>query len=157
MGTVSVKAMKNCGSKCGNQLVMTPVSKGQLSFVIMESSSSDDFSASENHSMYSYDSDLESMTELSLMSSSDISSESLGTDLQSDVENHSVGLDSCWSDDESVLELFPNDSDESESCTEDFEEPVVGLADNQDGTPLFSGGSITMLQSLLLILQFALR
>ena len=111
----------------------------------MESSSSDDLSASENHSMYSCDSDLESMTELSLMSSSDISSESLGTDLQSDVENHSVDLDSCWSDDESVLELFPNDSDESESCMEDFEEPVVGLADNQDGTPLFSGGSITML------------
>lgn len=54
---------------------------------------------------------------------------------------------------ESVLELFPNESDESDSCMEELEEveePMEEHADNADSTPLFNGGNITVQQSLLL-------
>lgn len=40
---------------------------------------------------------------------------------------------------------------------EEVEEPVEEHADNADSTPLFNGGNITVQQSLLLILQYALR
>jgi len=46
-------------------------------------------------------------------------------------------------DPESVLKLFPNESDESDSCMEELEEVkehVEERADNADSTPLFNRG-----------------
>jgi len=107
-------------------------------------------------SSYESDSDLIVWSNAQSISISSGDTSFPGPDSQLDFEARSVsdyseGDPEC----ESVLELLPNESDESDSCME-VEEPVEH-ADNADSTLLFNGGSITVQQSLLLILQYALR